>query len=286
MKRHALPWIVALGALGTLAACNRGAPPAAAEDPALAAKQAELQQREAELAAREAELAAREAAPAATPSPAPAAAPKPVVQAPKPPAPKPAASSSADAGAAKPVASTSKPAPAAPTRITVPTGTLLSLSLDSALTSKTAKVGDPVRARVTSDVNVDGRVAIPAGATVAGSVIQVVSGSDRIGGVPTLGISFDRLELAGGRDVPIAGEITQSGKSDTGRDTAKIVGGAAAGAILGHQVKGGDKGKVIGGLLGGAIGAVAAKKTGTEVTMAEGTAMTLALAAPVEVTKP
>jgi outer membrane lipoprotein SlyB len=63
------------------------------------------------------------------------------------------------------------------------------------------------------------------------------------------------------------------------------VGGAAAGAILGNQVKGGDKGKVLGGLLGGAIGAVAAQKTGTEVQLAEGTEFSIALAAPVEITK-
>jgi hypothetical protein len=138
---------------------------------------------------------------------------------------------------------------------------------------------------VTQDVLVDNRVAIAAGTTVAGQVTDVVSGSDKIGGVPTLGLRFERLELPGGVDVPIDGVISQKGKSDTGRDTAKIVGGAAAGAILGHQVKGGDKGKVLGGLLGGAIGAVAAQKTGTEVTLAEGTELGIALAAPVEITK-
>ncbi len=47
----------------------------------------------------------------------------------------------------------------------------------------------------------------------------------------------------------------------------------------------GDKGKVLGGLLGGAIGAVAAQKTGTEVTLTEGTELSIALAAPVEITK-
>ena len=63
----------------------------------------------------------------------------------------------------------------------------------------------------------------------------------------------------------------------------KIVGGAAAGAILGHQIKGGDTGKVIGGLLGGAIGAVAAQKTGTEVKLDAGTELAISLAAPVEI---
>lgn len=159
----------------------------------------------------------------------------------------------------------------------------MSLSLATALSSKTAKVGDTVRATVTQGVRVDDRVAIAAGTTVAGTVTDVISGSNKIGGVPTLGLRFERLELPGNVDVPIDGVLTQKGKSDTGRDTAKIVGGAAAGAILGGEVKGGDKGKVLGGLLGGAIGAVAAQKTGTEVTLAEGTEFMISLAAPVEI---
>lgn len=244
---------------------------AAEEAAATKAKEAELAQREAELAAREAELAAANAA-KTRPAARPPAAGKPatsVVNNASPPA--------------KPVPVT--PPPAAPLTLTVPNGTQLSLALTSPLTSKTAKVGDTVSARVTQDVRVNDRVAIAAGTTVAGQVTDVISGSSKIGGVPTLGLRFERLELPGGADLPIDGTLTQKGKSDTGRDTAKIVGGAAAGAILGNQVKGGDKGKVLGGLLGGAIGAVAAQKTGTEVTLAEGTEFAITLNAPVEITR-
>jgi hypothetical protein len=273
--------LTAVSSIALLAACSKPATPPqteaastevpAADAAALAAKEAELAQREAELAQREAAVA--DATPAAP-------APKPVVAAPKP-------SKPASTAASKPMPASpaSPPATAAPKVITVPAGTQLSLSLSTPLTTKTAKVGDAVRAAVVSDIVVDGRTAIPAGTIVAGEVIQVISGSDKIGGVPTLGVRFARLELAGGKDIPIEGEIRQTGKSDTARDTAKIVGGAAAGAILGHQVKGGDKGKVIGGLLGGAVGAVAAQKTGTEVKLDEGTALALQLAAPVDITK-
>lgn len=274
--------LAGVASLALLAACSRPAAEAevsaadaataaqteadaAAAAAATSAREAELAQREADLAAREADLAAAAVKPEQAKP-----APRPVVAA-KPPA------------TSKPVVST--PAPAAPRVMIVPSGTQLAMSLTTPLTSKTAKVGDVVRARVTQDVLVDNRVAIATGTTVAGQVTDVVSGSDKIGGVPTLGLRFERLEMAGGVDVPIDGVISQKGKSDTGRDTAKIVGGAAAGAILGHQVKGGDKGKVLGGLLGGAIGAVAAQKTGTEVTLTEGTELSIALAAPVEITK-
>jgi Glycine zipper 2TM domain len=241
----------AVGALALLAACSSKEPPPAPTADATAQNEA-----------------TPTAAPAATPAPAAttAAAPKP---------------------ATRPAV---KPAPPAPQPkpmqvVIVPAGTTLALSLSTPLSSKTAKVGDPVGALLTDDVLVDGKTAIANGTRVAGTVVKVVSGSDKIGGTPTLAVSFDRLELPGGRDVPISGEITQKGKSDNTRDTVKIVGGTAAGAIIGDKVIKGKKGKVIGGLLGGAVGAVAAQKTGTEVELAEGTALAVTLDVPVEITK-
>jgi len=262
--------LAVMAALALLGACSKTTPPAADGTAAADSSTASVSDREADLQKREAEVASREAALADTQ----AGRDRPAM---------PSKSSS------KPAASKSSPnssaSVAAPPTLTVPAGTELELSLATELSTKSAKAGDVVRAELTNDIRVDGKVAIAAGTTVAGQVTTVVSGSNKIGGVPTIGMSFERLELPGGKDVPIMGEITQQGKSDTARDTVKIVGGAAAGAILGHQVKGGDKGKVLGGLLGGAIGAVAAKKTGTEVQLPVGTALTIALAAPVEITR-
>jgi anti-sigma factor RsiW len=290
MQRNYVLLLAALGGMTVLAGCNRApeTPASTAEQAAAvaadtakaaaqAAQEAELKSREAELAAREAALAeaqaAQAAANAAKVSP-PAAASKP--------ARKPAVAAK-PAPVQKPVATAALPPPA-PRILVVPGGTQLSLALASDVSSKTAKVGDAIRARVLSDITVDGQVAIAAGTIVAGQVTDVVSGSDKIGGVPTLGLRFDHLEFSGGKDIPISGELTQKGKNDSARDTAKIVGGAAAGAILGHQVKSNTKGKVIGGLLGGAIGAIAAHETGTEVQLAAGTQLSIALASAVEIT--
>jgi hypothetical protein len=125
-----------------------------------------------------------------------------------------------------------------------------------------------------SDLVVDGRRAAKAGATVRGSVTKVVSGSKHVGGVPTLALSFQTL-VANGSTVTISAPYSQQGKSETGKDTAKIVGGAAAGAIIGHQIDS-DKGSVIGGILGGAAGTAAAHKTGGEVTIPAGQVLTVA----------
>jgi len=159
--------------------------------------------------------------------------------------------------------------------IQVPAGTQIAMSLSQAISSKTAKVGDAFSAVVSSDITVGNRVAVPAGTRVSGSVIHVVSGSQAIGAVPVVGLKFEELVLASGARVPISGELTETGASEKGRDTAKIVGGAAAGAVIGHQVKNNDTGKVLGGLLGGAIGAIAAKKTGTEAIIPDGAPLTI-----------
>lgn len=237
----------------TIVAAQAEADAAAA---AQAAKEAELarleadmtlKEREADLARREADLAAKQrtAQKAAAPRPAataPVKAPAPVAKAPE----------------------------AVAKTYVVPAGTQMSVEIVSPITTKTARVGDRIDGRLANDVVVDGKTLVMAGASVHGTVTEVVSGSQKIGGTPTLGLTFNQLTLTGADTVAISGRITELGKSDTGRDTAKIAGGALAGAVIGHQIDS-DKGKIIGGILGGAAGALAAKKTGTEVEVPSGT---------------
>jgi biotin carboxyl carrier protein len=264
---------IALAAFA-LAACGSKTPPTSEEpevqaqieqDDELKAKEEELARREAELALKEKEqeLARREAE---------------LAKATTKPAAKPAAKTPAPAPAPAPKVATG------PKQYTVPAGTSLSVELPAAITTKTARVGDRVSAYLTSDLVVDGKVVAKAGALLQGSVSSVVSGSQKIGGTPELGLTFDNLTLADGSDTQVNGSVTQvAAKSDTARDTAKIAGGAIAGAVIGHQVDG-DKGKIIGGLLGAAAGAAAAKKTGTEVELPAGTVLGFTLNSPVTVT--
>jgi len=233
----------------------------------------ELEQKEQDLARQQAELAAQQEALAKQVAAAKAAAAK---------------SAAAKAAAAK-ATTTKKPsqqaAKPAPVKLLVPSGTNLTLALSSAVSTKTAKPGDTIGAIVVSDVLVGGKVAIPAGSRAWGGVTNVVSGSNKIGGVPVLGLHFDMLELPDGQQFAVNGDFQQQGRSDTGRDTAKILGGAAAGAVIGHQVDNSDKGKVIGGLIGGAAGALAAKKTGAEVELPQDATLVIATGAPIEVVR-
>lgn len=233
---------------------------------AQAAKEAELAQREADISLkeREAELTRREAELTASQKAAkrPAATPKP----------------------AAPVSSANKPAPTPMTRTyVIPAGTQLSVAFIAPVSTKTAQVGDRIDGRVTTDIVVDGKTLVTTGSIVSGSVTEVISGSQKIGGTPTLGLSFDTLTLADGNTASISGRLVQQGKSDTARDTAKIVGGALVGAVIGNKVNDG-RGKIIGGIVGGAAGAAVAQKTGTEVELPAGTVVGFLLDNSIEVT--
>jgi type IV secretory pathway VirB10-like protein len=195
------------------------------------------------------------------------------------------AAAAARAAAAKTSASSGPSAPPEPVfqNVEVAAGTPVTVALSSDLSSKTARPGDSFEATVASNVMVNGRVVVPAGTRVTGNITEVISGSNSIGAVPALGLKFNQLELEDGQIIPITGELMEQGPSEKVRDTAKILGGAAAGAVLGHQIKSNNRGKVIGGLLGGAVGAIAAKNTGTEVQLASGSTVTLTTGEPFSV---
>jgi len=265
----------ALAAL-LLAACGGSPAPEekpVAETPAaetgLAAKEEELKQREAELALKEkeAELAQREAALASKEQ-----------AAKKPTSTTKSKASTATTAATAPVKT--QP-PAAPKPLIVPAGTRLSAELVTPVSTKTNRRGDRIEARVVSDVVVDGKVAVPTGTILSGTVTERVSGSKEIGATPKIAIAFDTMSPDADHAVSMSASLVQTGKSEGGKDTAKIAGGAVAGAVIGHQVSS-DKGAVIGGLLGAAAGTAAAKNTGNEVDLPAGTVVSVTLDNAVE----
>jgi hypothetical protein len=254
--------------IGAAAADAEAEAAAAAKAAELAAREHDLAEREAALKAQEADKAKQEAEAAAASAAAQKAA-----------ASRPTARPAATMASTKAPAST--PAPA-PTPIVVPAGTQLAVALSHNVNTKKVLVGAPVQGTLASDLVVGGRRAARAGATVHGTVTQVVSGTDKIGGVPQIALRFDTLVAADGSTKTVNASYLQQGASETGKDTAKIVGGAAAGAIIGHQVDD-DKGTVIGGLLGAGAGAAAAQKTGGDIKLIAGQVLEVATTTGFEV---
>jgi hypothetical protein len=166
--------------------------------------------------------------------------------------------------------------------INVPAGTALEVELTKGVNTKKVKVGDPVYARLHSDLVVDGWHAVDAGAAVRGSVVEVASGGKKIGGAPRIALAFNSITTNEGSSVPINARYERQGESDTTEDAAKVAGGAAAGAVVGHQVDD-DKGSVVGGVLGAAAGAAAAKNTGGELKLESGTVLELTTQSPADI---
>ena len=181
------------------------------------------------------------------------------------------------------------PAPAAPPApefvdLTVPSDAVLGLQIERTISSELARIEDRVDARVTRDVRVADRIAIPAGSTVRGSVTEVDRGG-RMKGKARLAIKFHTIVLADGTQVPLKTDaVVREGQSPGGESAAKVGGAAIGGAILG-AILGGGKGAAIGGAVGAGAGTAAAMSNDRNpATLAAGTTVTVRMQAPVTVT--
>jgi hypothetical protein len=180
--------------------------------------------------------------------------------------------------------------------ITIPAGTPLTMKLENTLTSFSSRPGDPFQGRITTPVIIDGKTAIPAGATVQGRVTKV-SDERRLYGRPTIAIfpeavilpNGERLVLNAnlvdtsiGKGISVNDEGQVKGQGYTNRDLWEIGGGTGAGMLIGG-LAGGGKGVLIGGAIGAGatVGHWLSKKnsaalpTGTELMMELSRPMTL-----------
>lgn len=168
--------------------------------------------------------------------------------------------------------------------VRVAPGTILGVRLATSVSSDTAELEDRVEATITRDVIADGRVAIPAGTTVLGSVSEVTRGG-KFRERARLGIRFHTLVLADGtREGVRVDAIVREGDSPTRESTAKIGGGTVGGAIIGG-IMGGRKGAILGGAAGAGAGTAAVLAGDRSVaSLASGSPLSVRLDAPVTLT--
>ena len=201
------------------------------------------------------------------------------------PAAPPAESPNAEAPkASAPAANSAAPAPRQPRfrEVTIPAGTTLSLTLDTAVSSDASKVEDVVRAKLATAVVINGTTALPAGAEATGTVFDAQQ-SGRVKGRATLSFGFDLLR-SGQETYTIAStRITREAEATKGEDATKIGIGAGAGALIG-AIAGGKKGAAIGTAVGAGAGTGAVLATrGEEVSLPVGTAVEATLEQPLKI---
>lgn len=195
-------------------------------------------------------------------------------------------SSSPDASAASGGSASSRPAAREaaprPRPLVVPAETVISVTLDESISSKTATPGQNFSASVREPIEVGGRVAIPKGARATG-VIKDAKAAGRFKGGASLELTLASIEINGTNyDVhTTAPNETSKGK---GKRTAAMVGGGAGGGALIGGLAGGGKGALIGGLIGAAAGTGGAGLTGNrDIALPAETPISFKLVDPLEI---
>ncbi|MGD9904008.1 MAG: hypothetical protein AB7U83_11100 [Vicinamibacterales bacterium] len=164
----------------------------------------------------------------------------------------------------------------------MPSGTALSIELQTALASDTSAVEDAVRGTLRRPLTVNGVEVAPAGATITGHV-TAVERSARVKGRARLALRFTSLTVDGSPETIATAAIAREAEGTKREDAAKIGIGAGAGAVIG-AIAGGKKGAVVGGTVGGAAGTgVVLATRGDEVEMPVGASLSTTLTRPLVV---
>ena len=199
-------------------------------------------------------------------------------------APAAAPAAGAPASTAPAAAPAPPPEPAKPKfrEVTIPTGTTLSVTLATPLASDSSKPEDRIKGALAKSVVVSGATALPKGADLSGSVIEVKE-SGRVKGKASIVFQFDQLTVNGESHRISAARITSEAAANRKQDAKKGAVGGGLGAVVGG-IAGGGKGAAIGAVAGSA-GTIAATK-GDEVKLEAGTAVSTVLQEPLKVTVP
>jgi len=150
--------------------------------------------------------------------------------------------------------------PPPPPPIVVPAGTILTVTVDQSISTKTNTSGDAFPASLAEPVTVDGQTAIPQGAHATGTVTQAQA-AGRIKGGAVLALTLDSVTVNGQKYQIQSSSFEEAGKGRGKRTAVGAGGGAAFGAIVG-ALAGGGKGAAIGALAGGGAGTAGAAFTG------------------------
>ncbi len=168
---------------------------------------------------------------------------------------------------------------------TLDAGTRVEATLNGAISSNSANVGDRFDGEVVRDVtNTEGTQVIPAGSTVHGTITEVSPANNtRSTGTLTLAMSTVTVD---GMTYPLdasieSAEVVYEERGVEKADVARVAGGAAAGAILGRVIGGNTQGTVIGGAVGAVTGAaVSVAVKDMDIALPAGARLMLTLRSP------
>ena len=149
-----------------------------------------------------------------------------------------------------------------PQPMVIPAGTVLVVTTNQALSSKTSQAGQAFLATLAQPVSVEGHTAFPRGATVGGTVVTAKT-KGKIKGEGELALALTSIATTG-QTYQIQTNVLSSTVKGKGKRTAATTGGGAAGGALIGGLAGGGKGAGIGALVGATAGFVGGAFTGNK----------------------
>jgi hypothetical protein len=189
-------------------------------------------------------------------------------------------------------------APALSQVMTVPAGTKIPLILKQAVSTHSARVGDPVYAQTSFPIVQDNRIVIPEGTFMQGTIRSIVR-PGKVKGRAQLNMTFTSMIFPNGYTVLLPGSIEgvpgsndsamkgnegtieQSGSK--GKDAATIATATIPGAGIG-AIADGSKAAGIGAGVGGALGLATVLLTrGPDVALGAGTSVEMVLERTIEI---
>lgn len=170
-----------------------------------------------------------------------------------------------------------------PQKVTVPSGTQISVRLNDEVDSEKAQVGDVFHGSISAPVTVGEETVIPTTADVEGRVVEVKS-AGRFAGQSVLTLELTKLTMSGKTYSLQTSQWTKSGNGRGKSTAAKVGGGAAVGAVLGG-IFGGGKGAAIGAAAGAGAGTgVSAATKGQQIILHPEAVIAFQLQGPITVT--
>lgn len=166
--------------------------------------------------------------------------------------------------------------------VTLPAGAALTVRLNEGLSSKRNNSGDTFTGSVEQPVEADGKVVVPKGAKVTGTVAEAKP-LGRFKGGAVLRVVLNSVTVNGAEYSIETSAVSHSRKGKGKRTATFIGGGAGAGALIGG-LAGGGKGAAIGALAGAGAGTAGTAFTGNkDIELPAESTLTFKLLKPVDI---
>lgn len=165
--------------------------------------------------------------------------------------------------------------------IVVPAGARILVQMIDSIDSEVHEAGDAFRASLASDLTVDGTTVARKGADASVKLVHVEE-SGKLKGREQVSLELDTLTVENSK-YDVTTSFTSIAGDAKGKESAKVIGGAAAlGAIIG-AIAGGGEGAAIGAGTGAGAGAAVQVLRGNKIQVPSESKLEFTLAEPLKV---